>query len=67
MSEVIITDSPAFQLCFKKIECQNPKGIYAVYFIQLTKDQAGNVTNTSTYEFFMNQSELTRLSKALIE
>ena len=67
MSEVIIKDTPGFQLRVKKWECLNPKGLYAVHFIQCTKDRDGNIDSESTYEFFMDYKEMTQLAGALVE
>lgn len=67
MKEVIIKDEPGFQLRMKKWECLNPKGLYAVNFIQSTKDKDGNIDSESTYEFFMDYKEITRVAGALIE
>jgi hypothetical protein len=67
MTEVIIKDSPGFQLRLKKWECMSPKGLYAVHFIQATKDREGNVDSESTYEFFMDHADLKNLATALTE
>ena len=67
MKEFIIKDGPGFQLRVKKWECLNPKGMYAVHFIQCTKDKDGNIDNESTYEFFMDYKDLTKVAAALIE
>ena len=40
MKEIIVTDTPGFQLRLKKWECQAPKGLYALNFIQATKDKS---------------------------
>jgi hypothetical protein len=67
MTEIIIKDSPGFQLRLKKWESINPKGLYAVHFIQATKDREGNVDSESTYEFFMDAEELSTLADALVK
>jgi len=67
MKEIIVKDSPGFQLRIKKWECANPKGFFAVHFIQATKDKDGNVDSESTYEFFMEESDLKLVSEALIK
>ena len=67
MKEIIVKDSPGFQLRIKKWECTNPKGLFAVHFIQATKDNDGNVDSESTYEFFMEESDLKLVSEALIK
>ncbi len=65
MKEIIVKDTQGFQLRVKKWECQNPKGLYAVNFIQATKDKNGNIDNESTYEFFMDHKDLTKVAEAL--
>lgn len=67
MTEIIIKDSPGFQLRLKKWESINPKGLYAVHFIQCTKDRDGKIDNESTYEFFMDTEELSTLANALVK
>jgi hypothetical protein len=66
MKEIIVKDTPGFQLRIKKWECQQPSGLYAVHFIQATKDKEGKVDTESTYEFFMDQTDLNAVSKALV-
>ena len=67
MKEVILKDTAGFQLRVKKWECQNPKGLFAVNFIQATKDKEGNIDNESIYEFFMDQNDINSVAKALTE
>jgi hypothetical protein len=65
MKEIIIKDTPAFQLRVKKWQCQAPQGLFAINFIQATKDKDGNIDNESTYEFFMSQDDINAVSKAI--
>jgi hypothetical protein len=67
MKEFVIKDSPSFQLKIKKQECLFPKDLYAVNFIRCTKDKDGNIDSESTYEFFMDYKDLTKVAAALIE
>ena len=67
MKEFIVKDGPGFQLRVKKWECLNPKGMYAVQFIQATKDRDGEIESESVYEFFMDYKEMTKVAGALIE
>ena len=67
MKEFIVKDTPTFQLKIQKWECSYPKGLYTVNFIQCTKDKDGNIEKESTYEFFMDYAELTKVAGALIE
>ena len=66
MKEIIVKDTAAFQLRIKKWECQQPSGLYAVNFIQATKDKEGNIDQESTYEFFMDQNDINEVVKALV-
>jgi hypothetical protein len=65
MKEIIVKDTAAFQLRIKKWECRKPEGLYAVNFIQATKDNNGNIDQESTYEFFMDQNDINEVVKAL--
>jgi hypothetical protein len=65
MKEIIVKDNPGFQLRIKKWECLRPSGLYAVNFIQATKDDNGNISQESTYEFFMDQNDINEVVKAL--
>lgn len=67
MKEIIVKDTPGFQLKIKKWECIAPKGLYAVNFIQSTKDKEGKIDSQSTYEFFMDKDELAKMSAAIKE
>jgi len=67
MKEVIVKDTAGFQLRVKKWECLRPEGLFAVNFIQATKDKEGKIDNESTYEFFMTQDDINSVAKALTE
>lgn len=67
MKEFIIKDMPGFQLRIKKWECLKPEGLFAVNFIQATKDKEGKIDNESIYEFFMDQNDINSVAKALTE
>jgi hypothetical protein len=67
MKEIIVKDTAGFQLRIKKWECLSPEGLFAVNFIQATKDKDGNIDSESTYEFFMDQNDINSVVKALAE
>ena len=67
MNEIVIKDGPGFQLRIKKWECLNPKGMFAVNFIQAVKDKDGKIDSESTYEFFMTRDEMTKVAGALAQ
>ena len=67
MKEVIVKDTAGFQLRVKKWECQSPKGLFSVNFVQATKDKDGKIDSESIYEFFMDQNDINSVAKALTE
>jgi hypothetical protein len=67
MKEVIVKDTAGFQLRVKKWECQSPKGLFSVHFVQATKDKEGKIESESIYEFFMDQDDINSVAKALTE
>ena len=67
MKEVIVKDEEGFQLRIQKWECLRPEGLFAVSFIQATKDREGKIDNESVYEFFMTQEDINSVAKALTE
>lgn len=64
MKEFTIKENEGFRLRVTKNACLRPEGLYSVEFIQETlKD--GEVSSVSTYQFFMKDEELNRLSNGL--
>jgi hypothetical protein len=62
----IIKEKEEYRLTMKKEPCLMPAGLNNVEMIQeQLKD--GEVTQTSTYQFFMTQDELNDLAKALTQ
>jgi hypothetical protein len=64
--KTVIKEKDEFRLTMKKEPCVMPVGLNNVEMIQeQLKD--GEVTQTSTYQFFMTQDELNNLAKALTQ
>jgi hypothetical protein len=62
--ETVIKENAGYRLLLKKNPCFLPDGLNNIEFIgEQLKD--GEVTQTSTYQFFMTQDELNTLAKAL--
>ena len=61
---VVIKEKSEFRLIMKKEPCLMPLGLNTIEMIrEQLKD--GEVTQTSTYQFFMTQAELETLAKVL--
>ena len=64
--KTVIKEKEEFRLTIKKEPCLMPVGLNNVEMIQ-EQLQDGEVTQTSTYQFFMTQDELETLAKALVK
>lgn len=64
--KTVIKEKEEYRLTMKKEPCLMPAGLNNVEMIQeQLKD--GEVTQTSTYQFFMTQDEMNTLAKALTQ
>jgi len=64
MSQILIKNMPEYRIKMTKRACDNPKGLYNIEFAQETIKE-GLVTNTSTYNLFLNQQEIELLIQGL--
>jgi hypothetical protein len=63
--EMIIKQSDSYRLRMEKFECLSPKGTFNIDLINESLNTKGEVTQSSTYNFFMTKSELNSLAYAL--
>ena len=63
--EMIIKESNSYRLRMEKFECLSPKGTFNIDLINESLNSKGEVTESSTYNFFMTKSELNSLAYAL--
>jgi hypothetical protein len=64
-TEFIIKNQPGFRIKVKTWKCVRPTDLNALDFVQEILDDGGNVLNTSTYNFFLTDSELRSLKDQL--
>ena len=67
MKEFIVKEDTAFRLRVKSWKCLVPSTLNAVEFIQECKSDDGEVNFSSTYQFFMTDTEMQVLAKGLTE
>ena len=67
MKEFTITQSDVFRVRVKTWKCLSPKDLNAMEFIQESLNDKGEVSVSSTYQFFMTDSEIKTLAKELAE
>jgi len=66
MPQSIIREHETFRLKIKTSECYFPKTLKTINFIR-EEIKDGQVVNSTTYEFFLYQSEINSLVKTLLE
>jgi len=64
IKQFVVTESSVFRLRVLNWRCLSPSNLIALHFIQESlKD--GEVVGTSTYEFFLTESEIQKLAQGL--
>ncbi len=61
MIEQLITDNPGWKLRLKVNDCSRPAGLKHLMFTGEQYNEKGELTNSSTYDFFLEQEEITKL------
>lgn len=66
MSEFIVKENQGFRLRVSKKPCLKPEGLHNIEFIQEILTD-GEVSMTSTYQFFMTDDEISTLTEGLVK
>ena len=64
--KTIIRETEFFRLTLCKKECLAPQGLFHITMLQEQLND-GKVTDTSTYQFFLENDNLAALSESLIK
>jgi hypothetical protein len=67
MKEFIVKESTGFRLRVKSWKCISPSDLNSLEFIQESKDDNGDVTESSTYQFFLTDLEIKSLTEGLLK
>jgi len=67
MKEFTVKENEGFRLRVKSWKCLTPDTLNAIEFIQECKNKDGEVDFSSTYQFFMTDSEMKTLAQGLVE
>lgn len=62
-----ITNKDNWKLKFHMEDCLSPKGMRHLRFTGEQYDKEGNMTNSSSYDFFLQESEVFRLANHLLK
>lgn len=61
MIEQLITDKPDWKLQLQVNDCSKPDGLKHLMFTGTQYNDKGEITNSSTYDFFLNKEEIATL------
>jgi len=67
MKEFVLKDMHQYSVRVKKNRCLKPQNLTHIEFIQETKNDKGEVVDTSTYQFFLTDAEIKTLATNLVE
>jgi len=67
MKEVTLKKLAGYELKVKSKKCLRPEDLNHIEFVQETKNDKGEVGDTSTYQFFLTDAEIKNLVTNLVE
>ena len=67
MKEFVLKEMNQYSVKVKKGRCLKPNDLNHIEFIQETKNDKGEVVDTSTYQFFLTDAEIKTLVTNLVE
>ena len=67
MKEFTLKQVAGYELKVKSNKCLSPSNLNHIEFVQETKNDKGIVVDTSTYQFFLTDSEIKTLASSLVE
>jgi hypothetical protein len=65
MKEFLIRDEDAFKLRGKMSRCVRPANLWCVEFIGESYNDKGEIVNTSTYQFFLEEAHISNMIKGM--
>lgn len=67
IKEFTVKESEGFRLRVKSWKCISPADLNSLEFIQESKNEKGEVCESSTYSFFMTDDEVKTLCEGLLK
>ncbi len=67
MKEFIVKENQGFRLRVRSQKCLSPANLNSIEFIQECLDDEGEISQTSTYGFFMDDNELRTLCEGILK
>jgi hypothetical protein len=66
VKDITVKETPGFRLRVKSWKCLSPADLNSLEFIQESLKEDGTVAQTSTYSFFMTDTELKTLAESIV-
>jgi hypothetical protein len=66
IKEFTVKENDGFKLRVKSWKCIYPSDLNAIEFIQESKNKKGEIDLSSTYQFFMTDTELKTLAQGIV-
>jgi hypothetical protein len=67
MKEFVLKEMNQYSVKVKTNKCAKPVDLNHIEFVQETKNDKGEVVDTSTYQFFLTDNEIKTLVANLVE
>lgn len=67
MKEFTVKENQGFRLRVKSWKCLSPSDLNSIEFVNESLNEKGEVTNSSTYNFFMDDSEVKILCEGMLK
>ena len=67
VKEFTVKENPGFRLRVQSWKCAAPADVNAIEFIQEIKNKDGDISDVSTYQFFMTDTEVKTLAEGLLK
>jgi hypothetical protein len=67
VKDITVKETDGFRLRVKSWKCVSPADLNSLEFIQESLKEDGTVAQTSTYSFFMTDTELKKLAESIVQ
>lgn len=66
MKEITVVEKKDFKIKLRQWKCEIPSELNALEFVQEQYNDKDEITNVSTYNFFMTDTEIKKLAESLL-
>lgn len=66
VKDITVKETSGFRLRVRSWKCLSPADLNSLEFVQESLKEDGSVAQTSTYSFFMTDTELKKLAESIV-